>query len=164
MHEIARYLPDEYAMRGDGQEYRLHHVGFVVADITASISAFATSLGASWDGSIFEDKHQRVRVAFLITRCSDPRFELVAPADESSPVINFLEKSGGGLHHVCYEVPDLEQALLKFKSRKATLAKRPLPAVAFNGRRIAWILTREKLLVELLEQKSRQAFEVCPGD
>ena len=52
------------------------------------------------------------------------------------------------LHHVCYEVADLEQELADFRPRGAVIAKRPKPVVAFAGRRIAWLITVEKLLVE----------------
>ena len=85
------------------------------------------------------------------------QIELVEPASDDSPVTKFLRERGGGLHHLCYEVQDLEQALAAFKSRGAVLAKRPLPAVAFDGRRIAWIVTTEKLLIELLEADNAAA-------
>jgi methylmalonyl-CoA/ethylmalonyl-CoA epimerase len=80
----------------------------------------------------------------------DVRIELVAPAEPDSPVRSFLEK-GGGLHHVCYEVPDLERALDEARLRKCVLVRSPKPAVAFAGRRIAWVITPEKLLIEYLE-------------
>lgn len=129
----------------------LHHIGFVVAEIRSSIEAFSISLGAAWNGSIFEDPNQKVKVAFLATSASQGQIELVEPARDDSPVTKFLRERGGGLHHLCYEVQNLEQALAVFKSRGAVIAKRPLPAVAFDGRRIAWIITAEKLLLELLE-------------
>ena len=132
----------------------LHHVGFVVADIAHSISGFAQSVGAAWDGMISEDPHQRVKVAFLVVRNQDAQIELVEPVGPASPVREFLQK-GGGLHHVCYEVDDLEEELSAFRSRRALIAKRPKPAVAFHGRRIAWVLTAEKLLIELLEREPR---------
>ena len=129
----------------------LHHIGFVVAEIQSSIHAFRSSLGASWDGLVYEDPKQKVKVAFLATAPSQGQIELVEPASSDSPVMKFLRERGGGLHHLCYEVQDLEHALAAFKTRGAVIAKRPLPAVAFDGRRIAWIVTPEKLLVELLE-------------
>ncbi len=132
---------------------QLHHVGFVVAEISASIQGFRASLGAAWDGSVFEDPNQKVKVAFLKTQSCGGQIELVEPANGRSPVAKFLAERGGGLHHLCYEVCDIEQALATFKGRGAVIAKRPLPAVAFRGRRIAWILTTEKLLVELLEER-----------
>ena len=116
------------------------------------------SLGASWDGQVFEDPHQRVKVAFLSTSEGAAQIELVEPNGEDSPVQSFLRSKGGGLHHVCYQVPDLDSGLSEMRSRGALLVKRPQPAVAFGGRRIAWVLTPEKLLVELLEAEhgSRQ--------
>jgi methylmalonyl-CoA/ethylmalonyl-CoA epimerase len=69
--------------------------------------------------------------------------------------MRFLREKGGGFHHVCYEVADLEEEMAGMKSRKALIARRPKPAVAFQGRRIAWMLTAEKLLIELLEQQAQ---------
>jgi len=133
---------------------RLHHVGFVVASIEAAAPGFARSMGAEWDGQIIHDPLQKVRVIFLTTRAGDPQIELIEPAGEDSPVLRFLQEKGGGLNHVCYEVDDLEKELAEFRSRGAIIAKRPKPAVAFGGRRIAWVVTAEKLLVELLETRS----------
>jgi methylmalonyl-CoA/ethylmalonyl-CoA epimerase len=131
---------------------RLHHVGYVVASIETAMPGFVRSLAAAWDGRVFDDPLQKVKVAFLTTRREDALIELVEPAGADSPVLRFLEEKGGGLHHVCYEVADLEEQLSEFRSRGAVIAKRPKPAVAFGGRRIAWIVTPEKLLVELLEE------------
>ena len=128
-----------------------HHVGFVVPGIAATVDGFVRSLGAQWDGCVYEDPHQKVKVTFLTTRPGDPQIELVEPAGEDSPVLRFLRERGTGLHHVCYEVEDLERGMAEMKTRGAIIARRPKPAVAFQGRRIAWMLTAEKLLVELLE-------------
>jgi methylmalonyl-CoA/ethylmalonyl-CoA epimerase len=135
---------------------RLHHVGFVVANIETAMPGFLRSLAAEWNGQVFHDPLQKVRVAFLATRAQDPLIELVEPAGDDSPVLRFLQERGGGLHHVCYEVADLGEGLAAFRSRGALIAKRPLPAVAFGGRRIAWVITSEKLLVELLEEAVRE--------
>ena len=50
------------------------------------------------------------------------------------------------------EVDDLEQQIREMKTNRAMLIRRPQPAVAFGGRRIAWMRTRDKLLVEYLER------------
>jgi methylmalonyl-CoA/ethylmalonyl-CoA epimerase len=134
-----------------GIHLRLHHVGFVVESIEASMPGFLRSLGATWNSEVFVDPIQKVKVVFLATRQEDTRIELVEPNADDAPVLKFLKQNGGGLHHLCYEVEDLERALQAMRSRGAFLAKRPQPAVAFGGRRIAWVLTAEKLLVEMLE-------------
>jgi methylmalonyl-CoA/ethylmalonyl-CoA epimerase len=71
-------------------------------------------------------------------------------------VRHFLSQRSGGLHHLCYEVDDLDSQLAEMKARHSMIVRRPKPATAFDGRRIAWILTAERLLVELLEKGSRQ--------
>ncbi len=133
---------------------RLHHMGFVVANIADAMPGFIRSMAATWDSQIFADPNQKVKVAFLTTRPGDAQVELVEPDGGDSPVLRFLNEKGGGLHHACYEVSDLEQELSDFRSRGSLIVKRPKPAVAFQGRRIAWVLTPEKFLVELLEEVS----------
>lgn len=131
---------------------RLHHVGFVVSSIQQEVAGFQKSLAASWNGTVFHDPQQKVRVTFLSTRHpEDAQIELVEPAAEDSPVIKFAQK-GGGLHHLCYEVPDLDGAIEQAREQKAVVVKRPHPAMAFEGRRIAWVMTAQKLLLEYLEQ------------
>jgi methylmalonyl-CoA/ethylmalonyl-CoA epimerase len=136
-------------------------MGFVVASIDSSMPGFVRSLGATWDGRVFHDPNQKVSVAFLTTRPEDAKVELVEPAGEDSPVLRFLREKGGGLHHACYEVESLEMQLSEFRARGAVIAKRPKPAVAFGGRRIAWVMTAERFLIELLEESASPS--VPPG-
>jgi methylmalonyl-CoA/ethylmalonyl-CoA epimerase len=131
---------------------RFHHVGFVVASIQDVASGFAQSIGAAWDGEIVHDSLQLAKVAFLRTGLQDhPALELVEPVGDQSPVHGFLRR-GGGLHHLCYEADVLEIQLAASRSLGGLLVKPPLPAVAFGGRRIAWVYTRHKLLLEYLER------------
>jgi methylmalonyl-CoA/ethylmalonyl-CoA epimerase len=130
---------------------RLHHVGFVVAEIESAAQSFQKSMDAGWDGRIFLDPLQKVRVTFLAPRPGESQIELVEPLGDDSPVRKFLAEKGGGLHHLCYEVADLEAELVALRARGSYIMKRPKPAVAFDGRLIAWIRTPAALLIELLE-------------
>lgn len=133
-------------------DLRLHHFGFVVSSIEKSAESFARSLAATWDRNIIFDPIQRVRVAFFQgPNNADPLIELVEPGEPGSPVSRFLER-GGGLHHLCYEVRDLEAQLKSCKSAGSVVIRPPVPAVAFEGRRIAWAVTKNKLLMEFLER------------
>lgn len=129
---------------------RLHHVGFVVASIDQSVADFEQTLGLEWQRPIFDDPLQRVRVTFLGTPGA-PQFELVEPDGSESPVRSFLAR-GGGLHHLCYEVENIEARLRQWREAGGLIVRPPVPAVAFGGRRIAWAYTRGKLLVEFLER------------
>jgi methylmalonyl-CoA/ethylmalonyl-CoA epimerase len=130
----------------------LHHLGFVVSSISAAAEDFILSMSAQWDGEVIHDPIQKVRVAFFSPAdARNPVFELVEPASEASPVSSFLRK-GGGLHHVCYEIDDLESGLREARGVGLGIATEPAPAVAFGGRRIAWVVSKRRLLVELLER------------
>ena len=131
---------------------RLHHTGFVVSSITESAPAIALALGIEWDGAVIHDPLQLVRVTFLPTlHTPEATIELVEPAGPRSPVRKFAE-AGGGIHHVCYEVDNLAEQIAGSQAAGATLVRVPLPAKAFNGRKIAWVVTPHNLLVEYLER------------
>ena len=133
----------------------LHHLGFVVASISAVVEGFAFSISAQWDGEITHDPIQRVRVTFLTPLdVRNPVYELIEPASETSPVSSFLKKRGG-LHHVCYEIDDLEAGLRDARSAGLVIVAEPAPAMAFGGRRIAWICSKQRLLIELLERNKK---------
>jgi methylmalonyl-CoA/ethylmalonyl-CoA epimerase len=132
---------------------RLHHVGFVVANLEASAPGMARALLTDWSSEIFTDPLQRVRVTFLPGGFQSPLLELVEPLGPDSPVFRFLG-DGGGLHHLCYEVPSIPEHLTRIRDGGGVILSRPKPAVAFGGRPIAWALTREKLLLEFLQAAS----------
>jgi methylmalonyl-CoA/ethylmalonyl-CoA epimerase len=137
---------------GPQGQLKLHHIGFVIASIEESAESFARSLGATWDGNIIFDPLQKVRVTFLQgAHINDALIELVEPGGPESPVSRFVER-GGGLHHLCYEVENMASHLAFCKSVGTIIIRPPVPAVAFGGRRIAWVLTRRRLLVEYLER------------
>ena len=148
----AAQAPDESLARTFVPAGTVHHVGFVVASIEGTIRQFAESIGATWDGIVFQDPLQHVRVAFVRgANPADPLIELVEPDGDRSPVGRFLER-GGGLHHMCFETPQLERQLADSRARGCIVTSPPQPAVAFDGRRIAWVYTRQRLLIEYLER------------
>ena len=131
---------------------RLHHVGFIVASIDNALPGFLLSLGAQVITGKIHDPLQKVNVLFLKPSEGDySQIELVEPATPDSPVGRFLAQQGGGMNHLCYEVGDIEASLEAMKQRRSVIVSKPKPAVAFGGRRVAWAVTRERLLVELLE-------------
>src|SRR2546428_86825 len=141
-----------------GLPHLLHYVaskGAVMAMTRAlarELGAFGITVNATAPGGVIHDPHQVVRVAFFRGRNStDPLVELVEPAGATSPVHSFL-KRGGGLHHLCYEVKALDKHLEFMGLTFGKIVRPPLPAIAFGGRRIAWVFTKNKLLLEFLER------------
>jgi methylmalonyl-CoA/ethylmalonyl-CoA epimerase len=130
---------------------RLHHVGYVTASIADSADEYIKATGLVWDERIIHDPLQMVSVAFLSSGDDgSTAIELVEPAGRRSPVNQFLA-AGGGLHHICLEVPDLNVYIEESKANGCTLVRVPLAAVAFGGRKIAWITTPTGQLIELLQ-------------
>jgi methylmalonyl-CoA/ethylmalonyl-CoA epimerase len=130
----------------------MHHVGIVLASIDAEVSSYETTLHLRIVSGPFIDPLQEARVIFLSGgQPAEAAIELVEPISEASPVASFL-KRGGGMHHVCHVAKDLERELARLRALGALIVRPPVPAVAFQGRRIAWVYTRQRLLVELLEE------------
>jgi len=136
-------------------EPALHHVGYVVSSIALSIDGWRSAVSPVSVSPAFDDIIQGARVIFLDLPAPAVKLELIEPLGPQSPVAAF-ERKGGGLHHLCFEVDDLDQQISKMKAFKAMLIRHPQPAIAFGGRRIAWMITREKLLVEYLERARNQ--------
>ncbi|HEY8716151.1 MAG TPA: VOC family protein [Candidatus Acidoferrum sp.] len=130
---------------------RLHHAGYVVKSIEEQVEGFVKALCATWDKKIIHDPLQGAKVTFLRTPgAGDAQVELVEPVGGESPVASFLAK-GGGLHHLCYEVDDLGEHLKVMRTAGAVIVRASMPATAFENRLIAWVWTRQKLLLEFLE-------------
>lgn len=129
---------------------KLHHVGLVVDDITRKAKLYQRSLGIDLTTGITDDPTQQVRVAFAEDG-NGVAIEFIEPAGPDSPVARFLQR-GGGWHHVCYQVADLEAAVDSVRQAGGMIVQRPVSAPAFDGRRIAFVLTLDGSLVELLEE------------
>jgi len=130
----------------------LHHVGYVVSSIAESIERWQTAVSSISISETFDDPIQRARVIFLdLPPDGAAKLELIEPLGSDSPVAKF-DQRGGGLHHLCFEVDDVDEQIRRMRILKAILIRHPKPAVAFGGRRIAWMQTRERLLVEYLER------------
>ncbi len=99
---------------------------------------------------MIEDPVQTALVQFLRLPSGANWLELVAPNGPDSKLSSALAK-GEGLHHLCYEVDDIEAACVALRRQKMALLSAPAPAVAFTGRRVAWLLGRDRLLTELVE-------------
>ena len=123
---------------GEGAEFE--HIGLAVASITES---------AGEEIEIFTDETQRVRVAFVSMHGAP--VELIEPLNEKSPVTDSLKK-GQKLVHLCFRVPDIETAIKNGRGHGFHLIARPVPATAFEGRRIAWLFSKTYGLVELVER------------
>ncbi len=91
---------------------KVHHVALIVASIEAALSFWRDDLGAPLE-TIMDIEHDRVRIAFLTV--GESKVELVQPTDETTGVARFLANKGEGFHHVCFEVGNLAETLIRLE-------------------------------------------------
>jgi methylmalonyl-CoA/ethylmalonyl-CoA epimerase len=128
----------------------LHHVGIVVKDIDSMIPAYRDLLGMKVILTDVHDPIQKVHLCFL--QAEDGHMvELIAPASEDSPVVEALAK-GGGLNHLCYVVEDIEEKVKELRSKRFLVVCKPVAAVAFEGRRVAFLFHPKVGVLELVER------------
>jgi len=128
----------------------LHHVGYLVDNIPLTARSFEARFGYVAESLIITDPVQTAHVQFLRQPEGGNWIELISPTGNESKLSNSLRK-GGGLHHLCYEVTDLPNTCEKLRDEQMLMICAPVPAAAFPGRKIAWFMGQDRLLVELLE-------------
>jgi methylmalonyl-CoA epimerase len=96
----------------------IHHLGVAVADLDEAVGTYERLLGARLEHRAAVPD-QGVEAASL--RVGDSRVELVAALGEETPVGKFLAKRGPGMHHVAYEVDDVQAALDELEAGGAEL-------------------------------------------
>jgi methylmalonyl-CoA/ethylmalonyl-CoA epimerase len=131
-------------------KFKFHHVGVVVRELSEAIPIYKSLFGYDLISGPIEDHIQDVSACFLSRGEGDPLMELVAPLGPNSPIHRALKK-GGGTHHICYQVQDINGAISHLTERDSLLLSGPVPAIAFEMRQIAWLMTEAYLLVELLQ-------------
>lgn len=94
----------------------VNHLGIAVSSIDEVRPFYEETLGARFEG-IEEVADQKVKVAFFSVgpEGAAVRLELLEPTADDSPVAKFIEKRGGGLHHVAYTVDDIQARLDRLK-------------------------------------------------
>lgn len=139
----------------DSLGFKLLHVGVAVSSLGPTTELLSNLFGYRVVSGPFDDPIQKVTVNFLAKSDSDvAEIELIAPITEDSPIRSMLAKDGGGAYHLCFETSDIDGALTHAKKNGCIVVSPPVPAVAFEGRRIAWIYTRSRQLFELVEARA----------
>ena len=131
---------------------KLHHIGIVVKNIQESLGDLTQFLSFDSINVPSLIGSQKVNVCFLKT--NSVYIELIEPAEENSPVSDFV-KDGGGFHHLCFEVDDIHTEVEKMVKKGARLVVDPIEG--FDNRLIAFLVLNMKYtnsnLILLVEAK-----------
>jgi methylmalonyl-CoA/ethylmalonyl-CoA epimerase len=135
-------------MQLEDRALRFHHVGVACTRIDAEAARLAP-LGYIAEGAVFEDPVQGIRGVFLGGQ--SPRLELLEPLEghEAGVLRPWLE-GGIKLYHLAYETQRLAEGISNLRAAGAKVVVEPVPAVAFAGREIAFLMLRNRMLVELI--------------
>jgi|TARA_B100000809_G_scaffold197262_1_gene196888 methylmalonyl-CoA/ethylmalonyl-CoA epimerase len=131
---------------------KLHHIGLVVQNINESLGEIANFLSFESISLPTIIGSQKVNICFLKT--NNVYIELIEPTEENSPITNFA-KEGGGFHHLCFEVDDIQQEIDRMVKNGAHLVVAPVKG--FEDRLLAFLMLNLKKtkckLIELVETK-----------
>lgn len=127
---------------------KFNHIAIGVENIEASLPFWRDALGLKLE-HIEEVPSQKARVAFLPV--GESEVELVQPTEAGTGMAKFIQERGGGMHHLCLEVEDIEQALADLKAKGVRLIDEI--AQVLPGRKMAFIHPKATggVLVELYE-------------
>lgn len=125
----------------------INHIGIAVSSLDDQVPFYRDVLGLPHLGTE-EVPDQKVRVAMF--RAGEVTIELLEPTDPESPVARFIEKNGGGLHHISYQVDDLEAQIAEVVAKGVNMID-PVPRPGAHGTRIAFMHPRSsgRVLTEL---------------
>jgi len=135
---------------------RIDHVGVVVGDTAAAIELYRTLFELRADPSL-DNTAEGVRLTFLHPT-HGTAVELLEPTRDDTGVARFLEKRGEGMHHVCFEVEDVQAEIDRLAGLGYEVLDRT-PRRGTHGERLAFIHPKSArgVLIELYERGSRQA-------
>ena len=115
----------------------IDHIAIAVPDLGVASTQWRERVGAVVSAPQMLPKHG-VRVVFFAT--SNGKVELLEPLDDKSPVAKFLERNpNGGLHHICFDVPDLLASRDQLLATGARILGSPDPEIGAHGKPVLFI-------------------------
>ncbi len=126
---------------------RVAHIGVAVSNLDEAARFYRDVLGLEPSAPETADGAEIVSIPF-----GDVEVELLSPREPDSPIAKFIAKRGPGIHHICYRVPDLDEALDACRHRGYQLVDE-VPRTGVSGRRIAFVHPKATagILLELTE-------------
>ena len=107
---------------------KLHHIAVAVKNIEEALGEYADVLGLPRSEIQFIESQQ---VKATLIPVGDAEIELIEPTDPEGGIAKFLERRGEGLHHICFQVPDVDHELIELEKKGLQLIdKQSRPGLA----------------------------------
>lgn len=130
---------------------RLNHVAIVVPDLEAASRVYRDTLGASVSEPVDLPEHG---VTTVFVALPNTKIELLHPLGDDSPIASFLQRqASGGMHHLCYEVDDINAAAERLVEQGARVLGDGRPKTGAHGKPVLFLHPKDfcGTLVELEE-------------
>jgi methylmalonyl-CoA/ethylmalonyl-CoA epimerase len=133
---------------------KISHIAIVVPKLEDALEFWIDTLGLPLS-HVEHVPDQDVDVAFMPS--GESEIELMEPIGAESGVARFMSKRGPGIHHICFEVDDIEEMLARIKDAGVPLINE-VPTIGTGGKKIAFVHPKGTggVLVEL--------YELTPGE
>ena len=128
---------------------KLNHVAIAVPDLAKAAAMYRDMLGADVSAALPQPEHG---VTTVFIALPNTKVELIAPLGDNSPIARFLQRNpDGGMHHVCYEVPDIRAARDALKAAGARILGDGEPKIGAHGKPVLFLHPKDfaGTLVEL---------------
>jgi len=128
---------------------KLNHVAIAVPDLAKAAAVYRAVLGAEVSAAVPQPEHG---VTTVFITLPNAKIELIAPLGDNSPIAKFLDRNpDGGMHHVCYEVPDIRVARDALKTAGARILGDGEPKIGAHGKPVLFLHPKDfaGTLVEL---------------
>jgi methylmalonyl-CoA/ethylmalonyl-CoA epimerase len=128
---------------------KINHIAVAVNNLEEAAKFYQTILGLNLSG-VEVVTAQKTKVGFF--KIGESNIELVQPAEPDSPLVKFLEAKGPGIHHICFEVDDVEAEVKAFLEKGATMVdQKPRPGA--HNAKVAFVHPKSSsgVLIELCE-------------
>tara|TARA_B100000683_G_C12406378_1_gene521875 strand:- start:522 stop:926 length:405 start_codon:yes stop_codon:yes gene_type:complete len=130
---------------------KLNHIAIATPNLDKAIRTYKDILGVKISDPLDQIEHG-VKVVFI--EIPNTKIELLEPLGENSPIENFLEKNKkGGIHHICFEVEDIDSAILRLKKDGATVLGDGKAKIGAHGKPVIFLHPKDfnGTLIELEE-------------
>ena len=130
---------------------KLNHIAIATPNLDEATKTYANILGVKISAPQDQFEHG-VRVVFI--EIPNTKIELLEPLGENSPVEKFLEKNKkGGIHHICFEVEDIDHAILRLEKDGATVLGDGKGKIGAHGKPVIFLHPKDfnGTLIELEE-------------
>jgi methylmalonyl-CoA/ethylmalonyl-CoA epimerase len=136
--------------------YDLDHVCLAVRSLAPARAMLERMLGYDARTEPVENTRQKVRVQFM-RKAGSIDIKLIEPSGPDSPLVDFIRRNGGGLHHLAFKTQSVDAAVDDLAAKGARIVAPAQPGEAFEGASIAFAFLGAGLNVELIDTDARRS-------